>query len=118
MSQPQTAFNADLEDCIDNCAECHRVCVETMQYCLRMGGKHADLAHIRLLNDCVQICQVNAEFLIRDSELQGETCAACAKICSRCAEVCAAFGPDDDQMQECAQVCSRCAESSDRMAGE
>ena len=118
MNQPQTAFNADLEDCIENCLECYRVCVETLQYCLRMGGAHAELAHIRLLSDCVQICQVSADFMIRASKLHSETCAACAEICARCAENCAAFGAEDDQMQECASVCRRCAESCDRMAGE
>ena len=117
MANQETTFNADLEDCIDICLECYRVCVETLQHCLRMGGSYAELARIRRLSDCVQISQVSADFMIRGSELHAETCAACAEICGRCAEDCATF-TDDDQMQDCAEACMRCAQSCARMAGE
>ena len=117
MANQETTFNADLEDCIDICLECYRVCVETLQHCLRMGGSYAELARIRRLSDCVQISQVSADFMIRGSELHAETCAACAEICGRCAEDCATF-TDDDQMQDCAEACTRCAQSCARMASE
>ena len=117
MAKQQTTFNADLEDCIDICLESYRLCVETLQYCLRMGGAHAESTRISRLTDCLQICQLNADFMIRGSELHAETCAACAEICGRCAEDCASF-TDDDQMQDCAEACMRCAQSCARMAGE
>ena len=117
MAKQETTFNADLEDCIDICLESYRLCVETLQYCLRMGGAHAEATRISRLTDCLQICQLNADFMIRGSELHAETCAACAEICARCAEDCASF-TDDDQMQDCAEACMRCAQSCARMAGE
>ena len=116
MPTLQETFNADLEDCIENCLECHRLCLETIEHCLRTGGKHVDAAHIRLLSDCAQICQTSADFMMRGSDLHAETCAACAEICARCADSCAALASDDDQMQDCGDVCARCAESCGRLA--
>jgi hypothetical protein len=48
MSQHGT----EMQECIDNCTQCHNICVETIDHCLEMGGKHADTAHIRILQDC------------------------------------------------------------------
>jgi hypothetical protein len=118
MAKQQEEFDPELEDCIENCMECHRVCLETLQYCLHMGGKHAELAHIRLLTDCAQICQISADFMIRGSELHEEVCAACAEVCARCGDNCRLIEADDVQMQECAEMCARCAESCAEMAGE
>lgn len=117
MGKQQTNVNYDFDDCIANCTECHRVCLETMEYCLRMGGEHAALTHIRLLIDCAQICQTNADFMMRGSEF-AEICAACAEVCSRCGNNCALIDPDDAQMQECAEVCLRCAAICGEIAGE
>jgi hypothetical protein len=118
MVNQQEKVNHNIEDCIENCVDCHRVCLETIQYCLRMGGEHAEEKHIRLLTDCAQICQISADFMIRGSELHHETCAACAEVCGRCADDCTALGADDEQMQECAERCVRCEESCAEMAGE
>jgi len=117
MANPQTDVDHDFDDCIANCTECHRVCLETMQYCLRMGGVYATLSHIRLLADCAQICQTNAEFMMRGSEFQ-EVSAACAEVCSRCGNNCALIDPDDARIQECAEVCLRCAALCGEIAGE
>ena len=66
MAKQQTEVEHYFDDCIANCTECHRVCLETMEYCLRMGGVgHAAPAHIRLFADCAQICQTNADFMMR-----------------------------------------------------
>src|SRR5262245_51407097 len=110
MARQEEEFDADMETCIEHCTECHRICLETMQYCLSLGGEHAAAAHIGLLIDCAQICQTSADFMIRGSRLHQETCAACAEICAHCADACAALGAEDEQMQECAEICSQCAE--------
>ena len=34
----------DLESCIQECTRCHAVCVKTVQYCLKKGGRHAAAA--------------------------------------------------------------------------
>ena len=81
------------------------------------GGEHAEQKHIRLLADCAQICQTNADFMMRGSELHHEVCAACAEVCWRCGNYCALIAADE-QMQECAECCMRCEESCGEMAGE
>jgi len=106
----------DMQQCIQNCTECHRVCLETVAHCLSMGGKHASPEHIRLLLDCAQICQTSVDFMIRGSNLHTLTCGVCAEICQRCADECEQMADGDAQMQRCAEVCRRCAESCRQMA--
>jgi len=57
MATPEEYINNAMEDCIENCTERHRICLETIEYYLRMSGKHADAARILRLADCAQICQ-------------------------------------------------------------
>lgn len=110
-----THDSAQMQECIDNCTTCHRVCVQTVVFCLEQGGGHAEASHVRLLLDCAEICQTSANFMLRGSELHAYTCGACAEICARCADACERMG-DDEQMRRCAEVCRRCADSCRRMA--
>jgi hypothetical protein len=112
---PTAVHDATMAECIENCTECHNICVETAAYCLGQGGRHAETAHIRLLLDCVQICATSADFMLRGSPFHPKTCGVCAEVCQRCAEDCETFG-DDAQMRACAEVCRRCADSCKRMA--
>jgi hypothetical protein len=105
----------DMRQCIQNCLDCHRVCLETVAYCLQKGGKHADPKHLRLLMDCAEICQTSANFMLRGSELHTRTCFACAEVCERCEASCASMG-DDATMKACADACRRCAESCRKMS--
>src|SRR5262245_42037636 len=114
MEEDQVPFDADTEACIENCIECHRICLEAVQHCLRRGGAQPEL--VRLLLDCAQVCQTSAEFMIRNSELHHAACELCAHVCTHCADECAALGSADSQMQECADVCAQCAESCREMA--
>lgn len=111
----QAQRTPEMQRCIDDCTECHRVCVETVAHCLRTGGRHAEADHVRLLEDCAEICQTSADFMLCGSELCGRTCATCAEVCQRCADDCARFG-DDEQMKRCVEVCRRCAESCRQVA--
>jgi hypothetical protein len=106
---------SDLQQCIDVCTECHRMCTQTAAYCLGQGGRHAESEHLRLLLDCADICATSARFMMRGSELHELTCSACAEICARCAESCERMS-DDETMRACAEVCRRCAESCRRMS--
>jgi hypothetical protein len=81
-----------------------------------MGGEYAQPNHIRLLLDCAEICQTNANFMLRGSDLHGLICATCAEVCDRCAGDCDRF--DDAQMKRCAETCRRCAESCREMAAQ
>ena len=103
-----------IEQCIENCLRCHRICLETAARHLQ-GEAQIDPAHLRLLLDCAEICQTSANFMIRGSDLHGETCGACAAICERCADECDRHG-DDPHMAACAEICRRCAETCREMA--
>jgi hypothetical protein len=103
-----------VEQCIENCLRCHRICLE-------VAGRHfngkavIEAGLLRTVLDCAEICEISASFMIRGSDLHGETCAACATICDRCADECDRRG-DDPHMAACAEICRRCAESCREMA--
>lgn len=104
----------DITACIEACSACHRVCLAAVGECLKLGGEHADAAHLRLLVDCAEICETGANFMLRRSDHHAVICAACAEICERCAESCAAL--DSEAMRRCAEVCLTCAASCREMA--
>ncbi len=107
--------NREMQQCIQNCLDCHSICLNTVTYCLQKGGRHAELAHIRLMLDCAEICNTSANFMLRGSDLHARTCGVCAELCQRCAEDCDRMG-DDAQMKACADICRRCADSCRKMA--
>ncbi len=104
-----------MEDCIAECQTCAEICYENFGHCLEKGGKHADPAHLRLLLDCADICQVSAAFMSRGSDYHTITCRACAEVCEACAQSCEAFS-DDAEMKGCGEECRRCASSCHAMA--
>lgn len=104
---PMAHQHPSMHDCIAACQSCHDVCLETINHCLKMGGKHAEAEHIRTLMDCVQICETSADFMRRGSQLHVHTCAACAAVCERCAVSCDKL--DGAEMKQCADECRRCA---------
>lgn len=109
-------ISAEMRECVENCSNCHDVCVETVTHCLDRGGEHATLEHIRALLDCAQACDASRDFMLRGSDLHAAVCGVCADACERCAESCEAIGGDDDVMRNCAEICRRCAESCQAMA--
>jgi hypothetical protein len=113
--EQQLRTHEDMQSCIEECLNCHSICMTTVAYCLQKGGAHAEAAHIVLLLDCAEICQTSANLMLRGSEQHMHTCAACAAICELCAEDCARMD-DDLPMRNCAEACRRCAESCRRMA--
>ncbi|AWB08504.1 ferredoxin (plasmid) [Azospirillum humicireducens] len=104
-----------MDDCIRNCTDCHRICLETVAHCLDKGGVHAESGHIRLMLDCIDICRTSADFMIRSARLHHLTCGACAEICAACADDCDRMS-DDPMMKRCADMCRRCAESCRAMS--
>ncbi|HAJ64136.1 MAG TPA: ferredoxin [Cyanobacteria bacterium UBA8543] len=116
--------NQEMQQCIENCLDCHSICLNTVTYCLQKGGQHAEPAHIRLLQDCAEICQTSANYMLRGSTLHTRTCGVCAEVCERCAQECDSEAllrsadrmGDDTQMKACADMCRRCAESCGQMS--
>ncbi|MEP7187725.1 MAG: four-helix bundle copper-binding protein [Roseiflexaceae bacterium] len=116
MPMEHQSIGSDMQQCIQECLNCHSVCLATVPHCLEMGGAHASAAHIGLLLDCVEICQTSANFMLRGSALHARTCGVCAEVCKQCAQDCERIGGDDTYMQACAAACRRCAESCQKMA--
>lgn len=117
MATRANAHARTMEQCIENCTNCHRICLETAAR--HFNGEprpKLEEGHVRLLLDCAEICRTSADFMIRGSELHSHTCGACAAICERCAEACDKLG-EDPYMAACAEICRRCAESCREMAG-
>ena len=106
--------NQEMQQCIQNCLDCHSICLNTVNYCLQQGGDHATADHISLMLDCADICQTSANFMLRHSPLHMRTCGVCAEVCDMCTMDCQRFA-NDAQMQACADVCRRCAESCRQM---
>jgi hypothetical protein len=79
-----------------------------------MSDDHAEPTHIRLLQDCAEICAVSADFMLRQSEFHPQTCQICADICEQCALSCEQMN-DDDMMQACVDACRTCAKSCGEM---
>ena len=96
--------------CIQQCQTCHRVCLETLNYCLQMEGRHRDPNLLRLLLDCADICHVTANFLMRNSPHHDLTCGICADICNASAQELETF-EEDQTMLGCAYACRSCAQA-------
>lgn len=105
----------EMQQCINNCLDCHGTCSNIAVYCLEQGGHYAQASHIKLLLDCAEICQTSANFMLRSSTFHARTCGVCAEICDRCAQECEQMG-NDASMNHCAEVCRRCATSCRQMA--
>ncbi|HSH96518.1 MAG TPA: four-helix bundle copper-binding protein, partial [Roseimicrobium sp.] len=93
---------ADMQQCIQNCTECHAVCAKMPAHCLKLGGPHAAPEHIGLLIDCAQICATSADFMLRVSPHHAHTCRACSVLCDACAKDCERIAGDDAMMKQCA----------------
>jgi Domain of Unknown Function (DUF326) len=111
LTQPITMSEQmnQVEQCVQSCLDSHRICLEAITHCLQKGGKQASEKHIRLLQDCAEICDTGANFITRNSDLHITICSTCAEVCLRCAESCERFG-DDDLMKLCGKTCRRCAD--------
>lgn len=100
-----------MDEAIKDSLDCYRICLETISYSLKKGGRYVDPDHIQILIDCEQICNLDAAYLIRNSIFAGRTAELCADICEKCAASCEAIDPGDTQLKACAEVCRKCANS-------
>lgn len=114
--QMASHLDTGMQECVDECISCYTTCEATIAHCLKMGGKHAEAAHIRLLADCGRICLTAADFMVRESDVHRPICGICAEVCRRCADDCERIDSSDKMMRECAEKCRSCAESCESMA--
>jgi hypothetical protein len=100
-----------MQECIQICWECRDTCQDVLfNHCLEEQGDHTEAKHVKIMADCIQACQVAADFMRRNSELHESECHACAEVCEACAESCEEF-EDDEEMMRCAEICRQCADS-------
>lgn len=105
----------NIKSCIELCWSCRSICQEVLyHHCMRVGGRHIEQRHVRIMADCIQICQVSADFMTRGSDLHAAVCAATAEVCEACAESCDAL--DGEEMKHCADACRCCASACRGMA--
>jgi hypothetical protein len=102
------ALAGQMQDCINDCLNCHNVCFDMATQALQKDAKNVN--YITTLQDCAEICLTSAHFMLRNSALHGYTCQACAKICTHCEEMCNQQGDTD-----CANACRACANSCQQM---
>lgn len=104
-----------MEQCIQECQDCHATCIEMVTHSLTAGAALAQPSHSAILLDCAEICHVSEDSMRRSSPLAQTLCAACAAACDACATACERFA-GDEQMKACAERCRRCAEACRKMA--
>jgi hypothetical protein len=109
-------MHGGMSSAVDAALHCHATCVQTIQHCLQKGGQHAEASHIRILEDCAQICGTSADFMLRNSEMHAQVCGVCAEVCDACAKSCEGMN-DDEMMQACIDACRRCSQECRQMAG-
>lgn len=105
----------ELQECIEECLNCHAVCTITLQHCIASGGDYTEVNLVGIILDCAEMCQTSANFMLRGSPYHVITCAACAELCRACEEACRGV-PGDEQLAHCAEICATCAGACDRMA--
>ena len=76
MTEHATAHRAGerYAECIGACTDTHQVCVETLAASAQMEGGHGKLLHLRLLQDCAEVCDLTRDMLLRSSDLAHQAC--------------------------------------------
>ncbi|MEA9358477.1 four-helix bundle copper-binding protein [Bacteriovorax sp. PP10] len=105
--------NPEMDQCIQNCLSCFKICEETLTRCFTEIG-HKDSNHLALLKSCAEICNTSAKFMMLNSKFHSDVCGVCSKVCTECADSCEALG--DSSMKECIEACRKCADSCAEMA--
>ncbi|MEP6607837.1 MAG: four-helix bundle copper-binding protein [Burkholderiaceae bacterium] len=100
--------------CIAACNECNRVCLQSIEHCLALGGQHAEPAHIAVLLTCASTCRTATELMSINSVWHPTICDLCAQVCEECADQCEDLGDIDD----CVAACQSCADACRDMDGE
>ena len=106
----------EMRACIQECTNCHNICMETAAHCLSLEGEYAAAGSIGALLDCARICTLNSEFMLRASPLHAQLCRVSVAACERCAIECEQMANGDHTIRTCARACRRCIDSCRRLA--
>ena len=64
----------DMQECIEECLNCHAVCTMTLQHCIASGGDRTEVNLVGILLDCAESAQTSANFMLRGSPYHVITC--------------------------------------------
>lgn len=112
----ESIHSGEMEECIQKCLRCYRVCQETFFYCLQKGGDHHTLSHLQVIQSCAEVCRSSAQLMMLHSPYHHYLCKVCAEICKACAESCESM--DDATMSACARICRQCADACEEMSSQ
>lgn len=97
------------QKCIEACTGCAQECQEMLfTHCLEKGGEHLKPEHVKLMSDCIDVCNTAVKLMLKDSEYAPDLCAICADLCDDCADSCEEIG--GKEMTRCAETCRKCAD--------
>lgn len=97
------------QKCIDACTACAHECSAMLfGHCLEAGGEHLNPEHVKLMSDCIDICNTAVKLMLRHSEYTPDICATCADLCDDCADSCEELS--GEEMKRCAEICRKCAD--------
>lgn len=103
-------MSPQMHECMLLCWQCRDTCQDTLyNHNLERGGSHIDADNIRVMTDCMEMCQTAANFLRRHSRFASVICLACSEICDACADSCESMGKEHTTIQNCAEICRRCS---------
>ncbi len=97
------------DSCAQLCTKCSDMCSKNIESFKKKGGKYADPARISLLEDCRDICKMNADFRTRNSASAAQVDKVCSDICHKCADKCEQL--HDTSLKDCIALCRECADS-------
>jgi hypothetical protein len=107
--------NNPWSDCVTACWTCRNECQKTFfDHCLQEGGPHLEADHVRIIMDCIALCQATADSMVRRSPVYAAICAAAALVCDACAESCDAI--DTETMRQLGAHCRACATACREMS--
>jgi hypothetical protein len=108
----------EMQKCIQLCRDCHAMCTQIIAHCLKLGGRHAAPDHIRLFQDCAQMCATAADYMVRESPFHNQVCQLCSDLCKQCGKDCEQVAGDDQVLKQCIAMCRKCAGSCERMSSK
>ncbi len=98
----------ELQYCINICWSCRHACQQALyNWYLPSGNVKIDADHLKIMTDCIQISQIVADFMTRNSKYSDQLRAICAKIADDCDASCERH--EHAEMQHCAELCRKCA---------
>src|SRR5436305_6365815 len=72
----QPMVQVEIQQCIQDCLECHAVCKRTADACRKAGGEHGTDEHVYMMLDCAELCLTAVHFMQHNSPLYGYVCQA------------------------------------------